>query len=46
MKIVHLSTNENNSGAAKAALKIHNQCLLKNYDSSLLVQKKFSKKMM
>ncbi len=44
MKIVHLSTNENNSGAAKAALKIHNQCLLKNYDSSLLVQKKFSKK--
>ena len=42
MKIVHLSTNEDNSGAAKAALKIHNQCLINNHDSRLLVQKKFS----
>ena len=42
MKIIHLSTNEDNSGAAKAALKIHKQCLLNNYDSSLLVQNKSS----
>lgn len=42
MKIVHLSSNEDNSGAAKAALKIHNQCLINNHDSRLLVQKKFS----
>ena len=42
MKIVHLSTNQNTGGAAKAAYKIHNSCIENGLDSSLLVQKKIT----
>ena len=42
MKIVHLSTNESNAGAAKAAFRIHEECLINNMDSKFLVQKKIS----
>ena len=42
MKIVHLSSNEGNAGAAKAAIRIHKQCIINNIDSKFIVQNKIS----
>ncbi|MBN8555158.1 MAG: glycosyltransferase [Deltaproteobacteria bacterium] len=42
MKVVHLSTMDSDSGAAKAAVRIHTGLLENNIDSKMLVAKKLT----
>jgi hypothetical protein len=42
MKILHLNTNDNSGGAARAAYRIHKGLLDQNVDSIMLVQRKYS----